>query len=530
MAAAGAASLGALSLAGCAPIKESSLSSTGSAGASAPGEWDIETDIVVVGAGGAGLVAACRAKELGSEVILLEKMPTIGGDTAYSSQTAQGFWTGHVEEGDSIECYLEDLRNSHWATEKGMLGIDLPATTPLTEAWLNNCDDMYEWTQSKGMDWQGHLTPHKAWYPQPQWDRYDLRSWVPGNGSIVSVMQNVIKDLGVEVMTETSAISLFTDESNRVCGVMALEDESPITIRANKGVILTCGGFNANRAMMANYLPLQGGGYCGGSNGNTGDGQIMAAALGAQLKDMDLSTHWMTYDSAADTTFYLAACGDYGGNSDTYPDSIDYPFIFVNYEGERYAAETLGYKYTGYHTNAQPYHMGYILFDSGDACKQWFNACLKAFGADEVGSGAGYGDLSKMRIAEGESLEELANMMQVDATALKATIARYNELVEKGVDEDFGRSMRGVAKLDTAPYFAIRMQPRHYTTYGGVAIDEKGHVLDTSDNPIPGLYAAGTVAGSVLEQEGIYYQGGVGISLVQGFYTAKIAHDEGGEA
>lgn len=528
IAAAGLASLGAVGLAACAPQGNSSddgaLAST--AGSGAPSEWTYETDICVVGAGGAGLVAACRAKELGSEVILLEKMDRVGGDTALSSQTAQGFWTGHTEEADTVECYKEDLLASHWATEKGQLGIELPTKTPLTDAWLANCDDMYNWTQDLGMDWQGHVTPCKAWYPQPQWDRYDARAWVPGNGSIISVMQKAADDFGVDIKTGTAAISLIVDETGRVTGLYALEDETPVSIKTNKGVLLACGGFNANRAMMAKYLPIQGAGFCGGSNGNTGDGQVMAAAIGGKLVDMDLSTHWMVYDSAADTTFYLAACSAYGGNNETHPESSDYPFILVNYNGERYGAETMGYKYVGHYTSSQPYHMGYMVFDSGDICNAWFNSCLAAFGVDEVGSGAGYGDLSKMRIAEGETLEELARMIQVDAEALKATVERYNGFVDNGVDEDFDRSMRNVSRLETGPFRAVRMQPRHYTTYGGVAIDADGHVLDMSDQPIPGLYAAGTVCGSPVEQEGIYYQGGVGISMVQGFYMAKNLHEE----
>jgi succinate dehydrogenase/fumarate reductase flavoprotein subunit len=132
----------------------------------------------------------------------------------------------------------------------------------------------------------------------------------------------------------------------------------------------------------------------------------------------------------------------------------------------------------------------------------------------------------EVSMLEYETLEELAKAMEVPAGTLKAAIDRYNSFVSAGSDEDFGRLLRQVEQLNTPPFRAIRMAPRHYTTYGGIAIGAECHVLSRDDSPIPGLYAAGTCCGSSVEQEGIYYEGGVGQTLTQGCICAEVATAE----
>ncbi|MGV8084054.1 MAG: FAD-dependent oxidoreductase [Coriobacteriia bacterium] len=509
-AAGAAAATAALGLVGCG--KNATAAVTG-----LPSKWDKEADVVVVGGGGGGMVAATKAKELGASVILLEKAAIVGGDTAISSQCAQGLWKARIVEGDSIDVYIEDLKNSHWATEKGQGKEDLPKEFPLTRAWLETCSDMYEWTEKNGMEWADVNTVHQAWYPQPQWDTKPLRQWAPKGGSITAVMQKLADKLGVEIMTSTPVYDLIVNDGGRVVGVRAIDSEDkPISVKAKKAVILACGGFNANRGMMTRYLPKQGRGYCGGCDGNTGDGHMMVKAIGGKLKEMHLGTHWMVYDDVSNTTLYNGAVMAYGGTA-SLADAADYPFILVNFEGKRFMAETMGYKWTGYYTNNQPYHMNFFVFDSGEACSAWFKAAADRFGGEEKAG---------LKVYRAQSLEELAADMQVPPAELVATVQRYNGFVDADKDDEFGRSMRKVAKLETAPFCAIRMRPRHYTTYGGIAIDPEGHVLNEKDEAIAGLYAAGTCCGALVEQEGLYYQGGVGQTMTFGYLTATKAVKE----
>lgn len=516
--AAGVAALGALGgLSACAPQKQSQASSEGQAiAAGMPTSWDYETDVLVIGGGGGGMVAACKAKDEGSDVILIEKSVMLGGDTFMSSQVAQGFWEGHVADGDTKELYLEDMKRSHWGTEKGMAGEALPVEFPLTNAWLNSNTAMYEWTNNLGMDWVDSGNEHQAFYPQPQWDSKGPRSWRPSGGSITNVLEKAAKDLGVEIVMNTPATVLITNDEGRVVGAYAMDaKDNQMAIKAKKAIVLACGGFNANRGMMTRYLPEQGQGYCGGCSGNTGDGHMMVKAIGGKLTDMNLGTHWMVYDDVSNTTLYNGAVASYGGN-EALSEAKDFPFILVNMNGERFMAETMGYKWTGYHTNNQPYHLNYFVFDSGEACSAWFEAATARTGGPD-----------SVRLYEADTLNQLAYEMQVPIDALKSTVDRYNEFVEAGKDSDFEmRTMRGVSRLDTPPFRAVRMRPRHYTTYGGIAIDSEGHVLDASDGVIAGLYAAGTCCGALVEQEGLYYQGGVGQTLVFGYITGEKAAAE----
>jgi urocanate reductase len=329
-------------------------------------------------------------------------------------------------------------------------------------------------------------------------------------------MNEIAASLDLEILTETYAHSLILNEDGRVIGIHAFDkNDRAITIKAKKAVILACGGFNANRALMSRYLPVQGMGFCGGCDYNTGDGALMTRAIGGKLNDMRLSTHWMVYDDISPTTIYNAATASYGGTVDD-STAIDMPFILINLNGERFMAETLGYKWVGYHTNNQPYHVNYIFFDSGEVSNAWFEAAT-AHQTHENSTGSG------VAVLEYETLDEIAKAMEVPADVLKSTIERYNGFVDAGKDDEFDRMLRKVSRLETPPFRAVRMAPRHYTTYGGIAIDSGCRVIRDDETTIPGLYAAGTCCGSVAEQEGLYYQGGVGQTLAQGYLTAEAA-------
>ncbi|MDR1421635.1 MAG: FAD-dependent oxidoreductase [Coriobacteriales bacterium] len=482
-------------------------------GGALPANWDLTCDILVIGGGGSGLTAAAKAAELGNKVILAEKMERVGGDTALSSQVVQGIWTPSYEEGDTKEIYLEDLKQSHWATEKGEMGVALPSEFPLTNAWLDNCPEMYDWAEAGGMSWSAVTSPYACYYPQPQWDTKHTRHYAPAGGSLITVLQNIAEGAGVDIQIRTPVIELIAKDSGRVVGAWALDaNERIIAIKATKALVLATGGFNADRGMMSRYLPLQGMGFCGGGDGNTGDGHLFVKALGGALNDMSLGSHWMVYDDVSPSVLYNGASMIFYGGAEGQADATDLPFLLINMNGERFMAETMGYKWVGYHTNNQPYHLNHIVFDSGTVCQKWFETATTRY--------------PDVKYYSAETLDELAQQMQVPAETLATTIQRYNQLVDTGVDEDFGRSMRGVGKLETPPFRAVRMRPRHYTTYGGVGIDTSCRVLKEDGSIIPGLYAAGTVCGTLVEQEGLYYQGGNGQALTFGYLAGKTAATE----
>lgn len=125
-----------------------------------------------------------------------------------------------------------------------------------------------------------------------------------------------------------------------------------------------------------------------------------------------------------------------------------------------------------------------------------------------------------------DTIEELGRAIMVDTEAFIDQVKRYNTYVEQQNDEEFGKKLDGCPKIETAPFYALPVQPQPYATYGGIAVDVDGHVLDSSDAPIPGLYAAGLCCGSFAEQAATFYLGGVGQALSFGWQAGKLAAGE----
>lgn len=510
-----AASAAALGLAGCAAGGAQTASAAGGA---IPTKWDKEADVVVVGAGCAGFMASCAAREQGSSALLLEKMSMVGGDTAVSGQTIQGIWPAKVKElygvEDSIEAYMEDWKKSHFGTVKGRRGEPLPDEFPFSQRELELLPEVYEWLEDAGVEWAatGEISPTYI-YPQPIWDTVFPRSWSAKDTMIVGPMQNKAKELGVEVVTNTQATQLIVDEGGRVVGLYArnAKDESRLAIKANKAVILTSGSFCGNKAMMMEYLPSpQALVFSSGCFGNTGDGIMMAWEVGAALKEMNLGSHWIVQESLTDSMVWFSYMAQFSGPEGSMKVG-DTPHVLINYDGKRFMAETDGYKWTGQEVADQKYHEAYMVFDSAN--QSAIDMALAAMP-------------NELLLCKADTLADLASQMQVPAEEMLAEIQRYNGFVDQGEDSDFNRHMENATRIETAPFYAIRLRPKPYTTYGGIDVDIDSHVLDVKGNPIKGLYAAGTCTYCFCESEGLYYIGGIAQGTTYGRQAGKNAAAE----
>ncbi|MBR2834356.1 MAG: FAD-dependent oxidoreductase, partial [Coriobacteriales bacterium] len=311
-----------------------------------PQSWDMEADIVVIGSGGAGMAAACKAREAGASVLVLEKLGATGGDTALSGQTSIGPWPAYEAElgvEDSIELYLEEQANSYKWGAFAEKGREFPAEHPFTELQSELHAEMMEWTRDTvGVGWTLGSAPTdpntEGVLPQPTWNSVSTRSFMamdPAN-SVMAAFNAYAKNIGVDIRMRTEADRLITNEAGRVIGVWAYdENDEAIAVKAAKAVIVATGGFSANRGMMERYLPITKGILGGGSYGVTGDGIRMVRQVGGTISEMDLGCHWYPFEAGTNSGQYSTTLVLFGGYGGVVPISQQ-PGVMLNYEGKRF--------------------------------------------------------------------------------------------------------------------------------------------------------------------------------------------------
>ena len=417
-----------------------------------------DVDVVVVGAGAAGLYAAQTALEAGANVLLIEKAGVTGGSTARSGgkilgagtpwQEAQGF----TDTPEMMYDYLKSFDRD------GIMDEALVRT--FCEASAENI----QWLVDRGVQMQDVEPIHSSLTP---WRVHNVQGGggqTSGHGGQFTVpLTNLYEQGGGKVIFNCRANELITDESGAVVGVKAEKaDGSAVTVNA-KAVILATGGYAHNEEMLAKYndfLPTNI--YSGVPMGNVGDGLTMAVAVGA--KNFDAPGLQLVYVS------YDCYCGINEESG-----------LIVSEDGERVVNE---WSYQS--------HVAQALADADSTWGFYITAvkdgvCVEPYPMLQWG-------VTMEKVPHAATAEELAALIGVDAQALSATVARYNELCAKGEDEDFGKPAEYMIPVEGDMLYAFRMTPGSSVTFGGLQIDTDAHVLDVNDAPIPGLYAAGEVA------------------------------------
>lgn len=495
-----------LGLSACAPRteKEQPIASTGddSQGIS----WDYEADVVIVGAGGAGLMAADAAHENGASAIVLESQSMVGGDTFTCGCFVTAPWPETTKKGSGANLtdeeyvvqWKKDFELTRPYSNLALAGGELPAETPLSDRQLELTSDMFQRTADLGVEWT--FWEECEWFPGAEGTLFSGQ-FVASNRVIPSLEAAVGGYEDVEILTNAEAYDLVVQDG-RAIGVLADVFGARTAVKARKGVILSTGSFTHNRSLLAENMPANVGFPSCGTPGITGLGHQMAVRAGANLRDMDLGLHWFcaSFGSAEQTDTLATVQAVHGGAAGAVEG------ILVNAKGKRYVNECNGYSHTGYYTSQQPYQSGWYITDA---------------------AGAPYlpvDDEAYLKV-QAETLDELAGKIPVDKEGLLAEIERYNGYVEAGEDPDFGKNMN-CPKIETAPFFAFPMYPRFYVTYGGIETDPDSHVLNATGDPIPGLYAAGLCTGSYGAQEGFFYPGGLGQALVFGRQAGRLAVTE----
>lgn len=417
-------------------------------------------DIVVIGSGGAGLSAAIQASQKGADVIVLEKMGIVGGNSNYSTAGLNASETGVQRKlgiEDTNEQYFED-------TMKGGHYLNAP---DLVHTLVENSADAVDWLSSLGADLSD--VGKMAGSTNPRTHR--PKGGAPIGAHLISVLKKQTmnpENIGVvEIRTRNKVTDVLTDDEGAVCGVVVEAQSGTYEIKA-KAVIVASGGFGANPKMVAEYRPDLVGFNTTNHAGATGDAVEFLKKVDAQFIQMDqIQTHpTVVVGSGIMITEAVRGNGA----------------IMVNREGKRFASEMLPRDAMSAAVLEQTGKSAFLVFDQG------IRESLKAIESYDA----------QGLLAFGNTPEELAEKLGIPAQTFAKTIKTYNQYQKKGNDDDFARKGSEMTRsLENAPYYAVEVAPAIHHTMGGLKINTKAQVLNNSNEVIPGLFAAGEVTGGV---------------------------------
>ena len=443
------------------------------------GEKTLTTDMVVVGGGGSGMSATIRGRMNGLDVILVEKMPYIGGAAAISGGqvVAQGskLQKAYGSTEDSPESMIKDfMANGH--------NLNDPAKISL---YAHNVGATIDWLHEKvGVKFIPNDLPFLAEYSHRR-----ALEFQGGAKTMAQHLREVIAGNGAQVYYSTRVNKLLTDETGRVVGVEATDDNGvKYTIKA-KATLLTTGGFGNNKDMLSE--PVKSALYYGPVS-STGDGHKMAMALGAKTQLMEYGKR---YPNGIEVAPGIAKSTIYANVG-----AFDQAGILVDVNGKRFVNEKASNRHILDPMMQTPNHQAYVFMDQ----KSW-----EGFYKRLPETGVSHEDADKFLAANGtmkplfakaDTIEGVAKIAGVNADNLKATVKRYNEFVTAKKDADFARPVQYMKATIAAegPYYIVEQKPRFATTMGGLCTNDNLNVVKNDGAVIPGLYAAGELVGGVM--------------------------------
>jgi len=484
-------------------------------------------DVVVVGAGSAALNAALSAKEQGSKVLVLEKAPEHlrGGNSYFTGGLFRFAYSGleeivnllpevgteeqnRIDVGsyDNSDFYADVMRVTEGLSNPDLLQILVSESYP-TMIWMR--DQGVPWILAYGRQAFEHEGKLRFWGGL-------IVESVGGGKGLSDRLFELSQNLGIEVRYQSAATELKTDNKGKISGVIIKGPDGYEHITCHN-VVLACGGFEANAEMRTRYL---GPGWelakVRGTQYNTGEGIQMALDIGAQSHGHWSGCHAVAWDLNAPPH------GD--RNVADLFQKHSYPFgLIVNVDGERFVDEGADFRNYTYAKYGRE-----ILKQPQRAAFQLFDQKTKHLLRDEY-------FIQQATMVESDTIEQLAEGLDINVPSLVKTIYDYNKSVQDGEfnpTELDGKGTIGLTppksnwaqKFDSPPYIGYAVTCGITFTFGGLKIDTRCRVQDTSDVPIPGLYAAGELTGGLFYNN---YPGGAG--LMAGAVFGKIAGREAGQ-
>lgn len=441
-------------------------------------QFDLETDVVIVGFGGAGASAAWEARHAGSEVLVLERSSAGGGSTMMSA----------------CEMYLGGSGGTALQTDLGIRDSTENFYNYLKACFADNCDEdrlrMYcegsvehfDWCESLGVKYKRGLfegrdvvamTGDSLQYTgnERSWPFTEASTPVPrghlpadadhrGGQVFMSTLLKRVEESGADIRVDARATALIQDKYGVVRGLVAKIDNTLHHILARQGVVLTAGGFVMNEHMTQQHLPR----YYPidnphGNPGDMGDGILMGLAAGGHAINMGEAFVCVAHYPPPKLTFG----------------------IFVNNRGQRFINEDIYLARLGHYANEQPEKEIFMLIDNEHFDRPAYQEHIEI-------------------VAVGDTIEELENDAKLPPGSLQATVSYYNEHAANGEDPMFHKAPEWLKPITAGPFALVSYSLGHLKpaifTLGGLDVLPTGEVLSADRDIIPGLYAAGrTVAG-----------------------------------
>ena len=416
---------------------------------------DVDCDIAIIGAGGAGLTAATEAASKGAKVIVFEKLSIVGGNSNFSTGGINAAYTKEQQRlgiKDSTEVFFNDT----------MIGGKYLNDPDLVHTLVNQSASIVEWLQSPliGADLSdvgmfGGATNKRIHRPK-------------GGGAIgehlVPLLKKAALAQGAEIRLKHKVVDITSDEG-KASGLRISTGEGEYNVNAN-AVIIASGGFGANPDLITTYQPTLAKFATTNHPGATGDAFSMVEKFNAALVQME---QIQTHPTVVVHTGIMITEAVRGNGA-----------ILVNHLGKRFVNEMETRDIVSNAILKSDGHTAFIIFN------QNIRESLKAIE-----------EYTTVMISA-QTISELAKKIEVNPTILEDTIKKYNAYVVKKIDPDFKRNPASMEKsLAEGPYYAIEIEPAVHHTMGGLKINTKAEVINKSGKPIPGLFAAGEVTGGV---------------------------------
>ena len=462
-----------------------------------------DADVVVIGAGGAGMTAAMTAADAGQKVVILESQAMVGGNSARATGGMNAAKTVYQDENEfdqaagvektlatAAEKYADNETitalaktvSEQWAayqanptgyfdsvelmeldTMVGGKGINNPE---LVKTLCEGTADAIDWLDENGITLHNVSSFGGASVKRIHRPVNEEGKVVSVGAYMIPLLQENCEKRGIDIVLNTTVDTILTDANGAAVGVSGTDKDGNTVVVNAKSVILATGGFGANLDMVTQYKPELAGFMTTNAAGAQGQGIEMATAIGAGTVDMDQIQIHPTVEA---NTAALITEGLRGDGA-----------ILVNANGERFVDEVGTRDVVSAAEIAQPGSYSWLIVDQAMA--------------DASSVIQGY--IKKGYTKTGATYEELAKELDVDPAAFANTMETWNSYVEAKNDPDFGRTSFA-NPLNNGPYYAIKVTAGVHHTMGGVTINSATEVLKEDGTVIPGLFAAGEVTGGV---------------------------------
>lgn len=472
-------------------------------------QLDVEYDLVVIGGGGSGLSCAVQAAGHGLTVAVLEKMPQLGGSSAFAEGHAAFESDEQVKRGIEVtkdEAFRAYMDYSHWHADSAIVSrfVENAATTIVK---MRELGAVYDEVIVTAEDQPGELV---TWHiPQGEVAR------------VLELMEARARELGVEIYLSTPATEILMADG-RVIGVLATDSDGQQVRIGAKAVVVGTGGFAKNPAMLNRFSAWD----CGeqminvGGEGNEGDGLQMMFDVGAK--------EWSSIGTLLLFPFMRGKTVMSHTNTAGFQ-----PYLWVDRDGRRCTNEICGLNFgnAGDVVANLPGSFYWSVIDQAQVDHLVADGCEVGLGV-YVRTGEKLtnlptelaADVEAGTVFRGETLAELAAGIGVPAEVLEAEVSEYNRLCHEGKDTRFHKE-KYLIPVETGPFFAIKMEPGIMVTMGGIKIDDQMRVIDQAGAPIPGLYSVGCDAGGLFGDSYILTVPGSanGFALTSGWLAADHA-------